>query len=386
MTSGEYGIIGRVLGPAWGIVTLGVNMVANILAMSILALGISVYLKPVFPNLDPVATGIITLILATLCGILHIRTNAVVTGLFLGIEMLALGILTWLGLTHMQRGLPEIIIHPLHLGDAGLLPATPGMIGLATSVAIFAYNGYGQAVYLGEEIHNAPKRIARTIFLAFFITILTETIPVTAVLLGAPDLQSLFGASDMFGNFIAKSGGDTLNLVVSLGIALAVFNALIALVLMIARNVYSTGRDHIWSAPINRALTLVHDRFHSPWVATLVCGGIAMAFCFVDPQILLLVTATGMVAIYALLSLAALVGRRNGTTAHASYKMPLFPLVPLLALIMMAYVLYANYLDDSVGRPSLFVTVAIMIASGLYYAFVLCRRKDWRLRGPDVSN
>jgi len=52
----------------------------------------------------------------------------------------------------------------------------------------------------------------------------------------------------------------------------------------------------------------------------------------------------------------------------------------------MAYVLYANYLDDSVGRPSLFVTVAIMIASGLYYAFVLCRRKDWRLRGPDVSN
>ena len=63
--------------------------------------------------------------------------------------------------------------------------------------------------------------------------------------------------------------------------------------------------------------------------------------------------------------------------------MPLFPLPPVLALVGMIYVLYADYLDTAVGRPSLWATVGMIIVSATYYFAVLRRKGDWVLRSPD---
>jgi hypothetical protein len=79
----------------------------------------------------------------------------------------------------------------------------------------------------------------------------------------------------MFGEFIAASGGSMMNTVISLGIALAIFNAIIAMLLQAGRNIFSTGRDKVWTTTINDALTLTHERFHSPWVARRIRSVIA---------------------------------------------------------------------------------------------------------------
>jgi len=62
---------------------------------------------------------------------------------------------------------------------------------------------------------------------------------------------------------------------------------------------------------------------------TLVVGGAAAVVASIVP-IGSLITATGatLVALYVIVALSAIVGRRNGTTAHARYKMPWWPLVP----------------------------------------------------------
>ena len=114
------------------------------------------------------------------------------------------------------------------------------MIGLAVSVAVFAYNGYGNAVYFAEETLDAPRNIARVILWALVITVFAETVPVTAMLLGASDLKALFGSSNMLGDFITERGGSTLGKVISLGIASAIFNASIACILNVHRAV-TTG-------------------------------------------------------------------------------------------------------------------------------------------------
>ena len=44
----------------------------------------------------------------TILGVLHIRTNAWVTGIFLALELLALVVLAVLGFTHVQRPLSEL--------------------------------------------------------------------------------------------------------------------------------------------------------------------------------------------------------------------------------------------------------------------------------------
>ena len=382
-TGGEYTIVGRILGPYPGFLILGLNLITLVLIVTVIALGIAAYIGVLFPGISMIPAGIVTVVFTTLCAILNIRTNAIITGAFLVIEMIALIVLAGLGFLHVSRPISEVILHPVHLGAGGVLePTTFGLMGLATSVAIFAYNGYGNAVYLGEETHDAPRQIARAILWALLLSILAEAIPITAVLLGAPDLKTLFSSQNMFSDFIAIRGGNTLNTVMSLGIALAIINANIAFVVLVARLLFSTGRDRVWPHRANHALTRIHSRFHSPWVATLVCGVLACGACFIDFNLLLVMTGTSIVIIYAALCVASVVGRLTKKTDHAHYRMPFYPWPPVLGLVALAYVVYANYMDEAVGRPSLLATLVIMIISSAYYFIILRRRGSWALRGP----
>jgi amino acid transporter len=384
LAGGEYAIIGRVLGPFPGFIALGLNFITLVLIVSVIALGIGNYTEMIFGNAPKQWVAVGSVIVTTLLAILNIRTNAIITGVFLAIEIIALIVLAWLGFDHVSRPLADIVFHPVALNGDHLGPASMGMIGLATSVAIFAYNGYGSAVYFGEETHDAPKHVAQAILWSLVVGVIAEWIPITAVLLGAPDLQALFSSSNMLSDFIGTRGGATLNTIISLGIALAILNANIASILLVARLLFSSGRDHVWSRAINHALSRVHPRFHSPWIATLACGVLASFACFIDMNLLLVITGTSLVVIYASLCVAALAGRRKGLTAKKKlYRMPLYPLPPIAALVMLGYVIYANYLDEAIGRPSLIATAGMMLISAGYYWLVLRRKGKWELRGPD---
>jgi amino acid transporter len=384
LTGGEYTIVGRILGPFPGFVILGLNLITLILIVAVIALGIGNYAALLFPNVSPVTAGLVTVVITTLSAILNIRTNAVITGAFLMLEFLALLVLSVLGFGHISRPLADLFTHPIYLTGAGdLVPVSFGIIGLATSVAIFVYNGYGNAVYLGEETHDAPRRVASAIMWSFFIGAVAEMVPITAVLLGAPDLKALFASQNMFSDFITATGGETLSKAMGLSVALAIINANIAFVVLVARLLYSTGRDHVWPHAVNHALTRVHARFHSPWIATLICGVLSAGACFIDLHLLLVITGTSIVVIYGALCVAVIAGRRNGATSHGHYRMPLYPLPPIAALIVLVYVVYANFLDPDVGRPSLWATLAMMAVSAVYYFLVLRRKGNWVLRGPE---
>ncbi|HEX7390593.1 MAG TPA: APC family permease [Acidiphilium sp.] len=384
LTGGEYAIVGRVMGPFAGFVVLAILIVTILLVPAVLALGVSTYLGVLFPHMEMAPAGIVTVAIATICAILNIRTNAVITGLFLLLEILALIALGALGFLHVSRPLTDLIAHPVVLSQSHHLVAAPiAAIGMATSIAIFAYNGYGAAVYFGEETHDAPRHIARAILWALGITVFAELVPLTAVLMGAPDLRTLLGSQNMIGDFITSRGGNLANILISLGVALAILNAVIATTLQTARILFSTARDAVWTPKIDRILSKVHPTFHSPWVATLVCGILSALACLVNENILFVLTGTGLIFIYGALCIAAIIGRMRGTTAHGVYRMPLFPLAPVVALLVLLYVIYANFLDPVVGRPSLMVTIGIAIAAGIYYLAVLRRRGAWTLRGPE---
>lgn len=384
LTGGEYTIVGRILGPLPGFVILGVNILTFILIFAAVSMGITPYLQPFLPGLSATTSGIGVTIITTLFGVLNIRTNAMITGSFLVLEMVALGVLAYLGFSHINRPLSDFLFQPVHMNSDGtLMPVSASIIGLATAVAVWAYNGYGNAVYLGEETHDAPKRVARVIILSLVITVIAEIVPITAVLLGAPDLKALLTSQNMFSDFISLIGGEHLNRLMSLGIALAILNANIATVIMVSRQMFSTGRDHVWPAKINYALTRIHGRFHSPWIATLVCGALACGACFIDMNFLFVIIGSSLVFIYGVLCVTVIAGRHKGLTAHGHYRMPFYPLPPVLALIAMLYILYADYLDEAVGRPSLLATLAMITISAIYYFAVLRRKGEWILRGSN---
>jgi amino acid transporter len=385
LTGGEYAIVGRTLGPLAGFIILGVNLVVLLLNIAVVALGLGNYINAVFPGTPLIGDALGCLAFTTLCAILNVRTNALITGAFLGLEMLALVVVTGLGFLYPARSWISLVAHPVFLNGAGhLVPATLGVIGLATSVAIFAFYGYGNAVYLGEEIHDAPRHVARAVLWALVISVVSQVLPLASALHGAPDLVTMFGSDTMFGDFVRSRGGPTLGAVINISVALAIVNADIAVVVLVSRMLFSSGRDAVWAAPVNRALTRVHSRFGSPWVATLVTGALACLLCFIDLNTLLVMTGTAIVVVYGSLCVAVIAGRRTGSTSHAFYRMPFYPWPPVVALIVLAYVVYTNLLDPKNGQLSLLFTLGVILVSGLYYKFVLRRRGVWTLREPEV--
>ncbi|MER6512258.1 APC family permease [Nonomuraea sp. NPDC001636] len=383
LTGGEYAITARTLGRLPGFVVLGLILITQLLIIAVIALGVGAYLSVVLPGLDGPLVAAVTCLLTTVVAVFDIKLNAWVTGVFLAIEMIALVVVAALGLFDPQRSPVELITRPVVAGDGGaLVPASLGLIGAATAVAIFSYNGYGSAVYFGEEVHDAPKSIAKTVLWALGVTVAAELVPVMAVLVGAPSLEGLFGAENMMQYFVTARAGSAANTVISLAVALAILNAVLAIILITSRMLFSTGRDRAWPAPVSRLLSSIHARYGSPWVATVLTGVVSAACCFIDERFLLVVTGTSIVAVYAALCLGAIAGRRNGTTGHAAYRMPWFPLAPVLALAALAYVIYLNALDPAIGRPSLYVTAGIAVVSAAYYLGVLRRRGGWDLAEP----
>ena len=377
VAGGEYVAVARTLGPLPGFVILGINVFNNMIFPPVVGLGVSAVLGTVIPGLPQIPTAIVVVVGSTLCALLNIRVNALVTGIFLAVEVAALGALVVLGLAEPARSLLPMLAHPVALAGNQLVPATRSSIGLATTVAIFALNGYGMAVYFGEEMHDAHRKIARVILTSFGLSLCLELVPVVAVLIGAPDLKVLFGADDPFGQFVAGRGGTLLSQMVAVGVVIAIVNAAIVTVLASARFFWCTGRDCVWGYRFDELIGAIHPKWQSPWIATLIIGLIGVACCFISLKFLLILNGGGLIVTYAAISLGALAGRRNGSTGHAFYKMPLFPLAPVFTLLALVYVVYANWQDVEEGRPGMIATGAqIAIAAG-YYWVVLRRRGTW---------
>jgi len=378
IAGGEYVMVARTMGPAAGFAILGVSVVNNVLFPPVAGLGISAVLASVVPGLPQVPVAVAIVALATLCGLLNIRVNAWITGIFLGIELVALGIVAALVFAGPARPLLDLFVHPVMPSAAGFVLATPAAIGIATTIGIFALNGCGTAVYFAEELHEAPRQVARAVLWALVLTLLSEGLPLIAVLVGAPDLGAIFAADDPFGMFVSQRGGKVVADVVAIGVAIAILNAAIAFLLACARFFYSTARDRSWGYPLDAWMSALHPRHASPWLATLICGGVGIAACFLPMKLLLLLSGTGLIAVYAGIALAAIVGRRTGATAHAAYRMPFHPVAPFVTLAALAYIIVMNWQDAEEGRISLIATAAQILLSLGYY-FLVLRRRGWHV-------
>jgi amino acid transporter len=380
-TGAEYTLMGRTLGPTAGFAILGLLLTGFTVGEALSSLGIATYLRVIVPGLQATPTALAVSILVTLVAVLNIRINALVTGIFLSLEVLSLVVLAALGFAHPHRGL-SAVIHPVALADGlKLAPTALAVMGTAAAGAIYAFNGYGGVVSIAEELHEAPRRVAGVIFWALGLAALLELAPMLSMFLGAPDLAAMIRAPSPAPFFIGAMGGHVLAVVMSVAVAVAIFNANIAVALMAGRQLYSTGRDGVWSSGLNRAFSDIHPRFKSPWIATLTMGGFTLLWCLAPLRILVIVLAGGTVTVYAGLCLAVLAGRRNGATAHSRFRMPLFPLTPLVALIALLGVAWTS-LSDADGRLGFLVSGGVITVSVLLYQRLLKRRGGWAHRGP----
>jgi amino acid transporter len=382
ITGGEYAFVARTLGKPLGFALFVLSLVSGVFVLGVIASGTGTYLGVVWGSLSGNGAGIAVIALTAIVACLRIRANAWVTGVFLVLELAALTVLAVLGFVHVTQPV-STLWHPQTSGPHGVLvSAGAGLILSFTATALFAYNGYGTAVYYAEETKQATRTIGRAILWSLAITVVAEFLPLVAVLLGTPSLPRLVGAADPMSYFLLARGGAAVNDIVSVGIAIAIINAVLAIMLQMGRLIYSSARDQSWPDWLNRPLGSVHPQLRTPVAATLLVGVIGALLLWLVPfSVMLTVTGASLLITYALVGLAAFIGRLHGRTSHAPYRMPAWPAVPLAMVAATVVVGYETWTADWVP-----VVVAVAIfAAGLpyYYLYLHPRRGDrWTLPDP----
>lgn len=380
ITGGEYTFVARTLGRPAGFALFIQTLVSAVLITALLAEGAGTYLAVLWPNLNAKAVGVIVIVAATIAACFSIRLNAWVTGAFLVLEVAALAVVAVLGFLHASQPISTIWTATTAGDDGVLVAASAGLVVSYTATALFAYNGYGTAVCFAEETRQASRTIGRAILWSLVITVLTQLIPLIAVVLGSPNMAEMVSSDDPLTYFVQSRGGTVIADLVSLGIAIAIINAVLAGTLQHARKIYSSARDRSWPDVINRPLGRVHPRFKTPVAATLVFGVLSAALLAAVPfDVLLIVTGASLLITYAFVALSALTGRINGSTRRAVFRMPLWPAVPLAMLAATLIIAYQILVNDWV---SVAATVAIAVI-GLPYYFIYIRRRGDRWTLPD---
>jgi amino acid transporter len=339
-----------------------------------IALGAGLYLSPIISvsGTGAKVVGAIFMLAAAALAALKIKFNSWMTGIFLGIEMLALVIVTFLGLFHAHHW--GALIHP----TTGASPVAFSVVVSVTAIAIFSYNGYAGAVNFAEETTGSSRNIAKAILWSLVITVAAELIPLTATIIGSPSIGKLIGAPLPMQYFIEATSSKGLYDVISIGIVLATLNAVLAIVLAYARVMYSAARDNAFFPPkVNKAMTQIHPKWGSPWIATIVIGVVGAILCLtVSLNTLINLTGASLVADYALIALAAFVARLTKATTHSPYRMGRWwPIPPLLAMAALGYVFTVQ------TRLLLTVTLITMAIGLIYWAAVIMpqRGKAWTL-------
>ncbi|GAA0647377.1 APC family permease [Kutzneria viridogrisea] len=361
---GEYAMLGTLTGRFAGWLAFAVSLVVVMIIPPIMAIGVGAYLSPVVQVSGPVAGGLV-LLLATVTGLLNLRANAWITGVFLVVEVVAAAVVAVLGFGHANKPV-SVLLQP----TAGADLVAPLAIIAGLAVALFVLQGFTTAVYLSEELDNPRRTVSRTVLATLAIGGLVVLVPVVAIILGAPDADTL-AAGDLSA---LVSGWSTpeVGAFISLCIAAAIVNACVVMVIQNSRVLYASARDRAWPEPVNRALGVVSRRFDAPWVATLVVGLPGAALCFVPVATLNGVTGVAVVALYLSVSLAALAVRGRKHRHRPAWRMPLWPAVPIAVSAVLIYVLGVQSVAD------LLVVGVVLVAAALYWLLYLRPRADTR--------
>ncbi|MEK2478323.1 APC family permease [Streptomyces noursei] len=375
-SGGEYAMVGTLMGRLAGWLVFVLSLIVVMIVPPIIALGTADYLAPLV-HLDKQMTAAAVMLLATAMGLLDLRANAWITGIFLVLEVVAAAVVAFLGFSHTQRSAATLIHPVMDAGHGTSTAVTGGLIVAGLATALFILQGFSTAVYLAEEMENPRRNVSRTVLWTLAIGAAVVLVPVVAITLGAPDLKTL-GAGDLAG-MVQGWSNSAVGTFVSLCIALAIINAAIVMVIQNSRVVFSSARDAAWPTPVNRIFSHVGKRFGSPWVATLAVGVPGAALCFVTLDTLNEVTGVAVAGMYVFVALGALVSRRGEHKHRLAWRMPLWPVVPALIVIVLAWVLCQQ------SAESLLITGGVIAVAAVYWAVYLRPRQDshWVISVPE---
>ncbi|HET7085431.1 MAG TPA: APC family permease [Rhizomicrobium sp.] len=382
---GDYVGVGRTLGGWAGAATLALWLATMGPVIAFECQIAATYAEELVHGIAPALLTLFMLAAATLLAVLGVRTSAMVTGIFLSVEMIAVVTLIACGFWHPVRGAEILLAAPRALSGGVMAPVSLGILASALVNTAYGTVGGNQAIYFGEELRDPHRQIGRVIIAAALTGGFATALPLVAVTIGAHDLSAVLASPAPFATFVSQCLGPWAAQALSAGVVLAIFNAIIATIMVGARLLFSVARDELLPAAANRLLSSVGSTSGVPSSATLVIVAFSALCCLLASHLLLVFISGLIVYGWGLVCFAVLVGRRKGLTGGTGlWRAPLYPLAPLLGFLMAIEFAIANLADATAGRPSVVLLGLVMTAAIIWYHKVL-KKRGWQPRTSDVA-
>ncbi len=362
VAGGMYSLVRKVLpGPiAW--ITMFNYLIQGIVIPASIALGIGAFLKNLIPGLtisDPLL-AVILLAAVTLLAVTTVEVGAWATALMVVVELAVLGIVTVAAFANPHQSFTEVTFHPTVL-DNGQLVAVGFAVMFATLAPAFnVINGYDAALGFSEELKGGERNIGKAVIISAVLACVFIMIPLIAAVIAAPDLKEFFSAPAPVVYSVEASLGAKAGAIVDIGVTVALFNAMLALLMYFGRGVYTTARDGAWPAAANRVIGSL-NRFRAPGVGVVILAVPAAILVFTSAlNFLIIFSGTVIAAVYLCIGLAALRSRRSMPNEPRPFRMPLWPLPPLVVVVFTAIALATQGTEYILGE---LVLIALALAA-----------------------
>jgi APA family basic amino acid/polyamine antiporter len=222
-----------------------------------------------------------------------------------------------------------------------------GIGGIITAAAtiFFAYLGFEAVSTAGAEARNPsrdmPIGIIGSLLICTLLYILTS-----AVLVGIVPYTQLDSPAPI-AIAVNAMGMPWFAVLVKIGAIAGISSVMLVLLYGQTRIFYTMSRDGLLPA----AFSVVHKKFRTPWIDTLVVGFVASGFAgFMSLDNLAKLTNVGSLTAFAMVCLTVIYLRITAPELERPFRLRLFPLVPLLGagmcvLLVMSLMAHAETRD-----------------------------------------
>jgi APA family basic amino acid/polyamine antiporter len=233
---------------------------------------------------------------------------------------------------------PDLVLknwHPFIPHNTGVY-GQYGLSGIARGAAVifFAYIGFDAVSTAAQEARNPQKDMPIgilgslaicTVLYILVSGLLTGIVPYTSLNVSDPVAVGIDATGVRWGSFLVK-----------LGAIFGLATVMLVMLLGQSRVFYSMSRDGL----LPRWAGVVHPRFRTPWISTILVGVFVAVFAALIPiEVLGELVSIGTLLAFIIVSTGVWILRVRRPDLRRPFRTPWVPVVPILGILTSAYLM-----------------------------------------------
>ena len=259
--------------------------------------------------------------------VIGIRASATFNGIMVLLKLIVVVLVIIFGLQFLKTSNLTPFV-PANTGTFGAF----GWSGVlrASGVVFFAYIGFDAVSVAAQEARN-PQRDMPIGILGSLLICTVLYMLMSLVLTGIAKYTTLNVPQPVALAVSQQPGLAWLVPFVNVGAVLGLGTVVLVLLLGQARIFYAMSRDGMLPPVFSR----VHPQFRTPYVSTIMIGGVAAVLAaFLPHDLLIELVSIGTLAAFVIVCASVLVLRRTNPHAKRPFRTPLVPIVPVGGILI----------------------------------------------------